>query len=121
MPNGDHVFLFSQIEPLVCTTWEKERNRFISNLEMHLGEYSFLKEEVIKILDNFKYITELPKGLILTHIRKEISHKLKKKGKKRREIKKIRNNLFNILILNEYIVEIFPPHMSIREAFTIGY
>ncbi len=46
LPNGDQIFLFSQIDPLVCTAREEERNRFISNLEVHLGKYSFLKEEV---------------------------------------------------------------------------
>ena len=46
LPNGDQIFLFSQIDTLVCTASEEERNRFISNLEVHLGKYSFLKEEV---------------------------------------------------------------------------
>ncbi len=89
-------------------------------MEVHLGELSYLKEEVIRILTNLMYVIELPKFRILTHIREEIFHKLKKKGKKKREIIKIRNRLFDILNRHEYIVEIYPSHVSIRESFTIG-
>lgn len=121
LPNGYYGFLLTQGEPLVCESREEKCSRFITDLGVHLGEYSFLKEEIVKIFTNLKHAIELPKSFILTHIRKEISHKLKNKGKKKRDIIKIRNKLFDILNLHGYIVEIFPPHMSIRELFTISH
>ena len=91
LPNGDRVFLLTQGDPFVCETREEESRRFITKLEVHLGEYSYLKEEVIRILTNLMHVIEIPEFLILKQIKWEISPKLKKKGIKKRDIKKIRD------------------------------
>ncbi len=120
LPNGNHVYFFTQGDQLGCEIREEKYSRFMGDLELHLGELSYLKKEVIKIFKNLMYETELPNFLILTYIRDEIFHKLKRKGKKRKEIIKIREKLFDTLNLHEYIVEIFPSNKCIRSLFAIG-
>ncbi len=120
LPNGNHVYFFTQGDQLGCDIREEKYSRFMADLELHLGELSYLKKEVTTIFKNLRYETELPKFLILTHIRSEIFHKLKKKGEKRKKMIKIRDKLFDILKLHEYIIEMFPSHKRIRSLFTIG-
>ena len=61
---------------------------------------------------------------ILNELRYAISHKLKKEGKKKkRKILKIRNSLFNLLVMNGYIIEtpLFPTnYMPTRERYRIS-
>lgn len=121
LENGDLFFLFSQGEPLVCESEEQDRNRFITDLEVHLGEYSFLKEEVLRILTSLNFLGEFPKTVMLQFLRQEICPGLIRRGKTRRDIINIRNKLFNILKLHEYFVSVFPPHMAVRKLFTINH
>ncbi len=119
LPNGDQVILLTLGGPLVCEIEEDDRNRFITGLAKNLGEYSYLKEEVMIILSNLKHLTKLRKIYILTHILDIISLKLKIEGKKKRDILKIRNELFDVLNLHGYSVGVFPTKMDIRESFTV--
>ena len=124
MPNGNKGFLFSQCESPACESLEQRHCRFLENFEKSLGEYSFLKDEIIKILVGFSRIGGFTRFRILNELRHAISYKLKKEGKKaKRKILKIRNSLFNLLIMNGYIIEapLFPTnYMPTRERYRIS-
>ena len=124
MPNGKLAFLLTQNDTLVCESVEQRHDNNIKDFEEILGVYSFLQEEIRKVLTSLLNIGVFPKFYIIRELRQVVYQKLKKKGKKKRAIRKISHELFNHLRSNEYIVEAFPSslnHESIRERFTVGH
>ena len=124
MPNGNLAFLLTQNNTLVCESVEQRHNKSIKDFEKTLGVYSSLKEEIRKTLTSFLNIGVFSKSYILRELRQIVYQKLKKNGKKRRKIRKISHELFNLLRSTEYIVEAFPSslnHESVRERFIVGY
>ncbi|MEE9379598.1 MAG: hypothetical protein V3V33_16355 [Candidatus Lokiarchaeia archaeon] len=124
MPNGKLVFLITHNDTLVCESAEQRYEKNIKDFEETLGVHSFLQEEIRKVLTSLLNIRIFPKFYILRELRQVIYQKLKKKGKKKKAIRKISHELFNLLNSNEYVVEAFPSslnHKSIRERFIVGH
>jgi len=92
--------------------------------EIDLGHYNIFLEEIIKFLDEIKTIDQignLYKHKLKTHLKEIIYPKLSKKTSKKEHMKRVRDELLNILIKHGYLVEDHPRRAGGSEALRTSY
>ena len=91
--------------------------------EKDFGKYSHFIPEIIKLLNALKTVHKLPisERYIKDELKKVIHEKAKKTTNDNKELKKLKSELFTILITQRYLVEAHPKDAGGQETMRTSY